>query len=48
MVAVRPDGRIVALPPFGPRPVVKALVGNPMPTEAYDIDVEHDGGWLAL
>jgi hypothetical protein len=48
LIAVRPDGRIADLPPFGPRPVKKDFAGYPLPTVVYDIDVEQDGGLLAV
>ena len=48
LVAVGSDGRIAALPPFGPRPVEKDIAGDPLPTAVYDIDLEQDGGLLAV
>ena len=47
LVAVDTDGRIAALPAFPQRPVVNDLLGNPVPVDVYDIDLEPDGGVLA-
>ena len=48
LVAVGADGRIAELPPFGPRIAEKNLLGDPLPPTVYDIDLEQDGGLLAV
>jgi hypothetical protein len=42
------DGRIGALPPFPPRPAAEDRFGEPLPFAVFDIDVEADGGLLAV